>query len=342
MTWMKFVVGMMPLVKDLQKWSKLTVQELAERFRSPLLRDAVLYLFEPDFSVFYMVLSQMGFMYRNQAAYPLGGSLPLALSLAKRYKQLGGQVQYCARVEKILVENGGAVGVRFMDGSEQRADVVVSGADGYTTIFKLLEGKFTDKEIHERYEHWKPFRSMIYVSAGVKRTFPDYPFSVEGNAFELNRPVTIAGEEHKMIPIRIRNEDPSFAPEGKTVLTSAIFTDHQFWKSLESDRGAYEIEKENVAQAYQRRHRAGMAGYLTRRGNGQCGHSADLRAHDREPERQHHRLEVDPNSGDGQNPQDAAWAGKLLDGRSLGVPRRRGARRRCHRARSHLEAVQEG
>ena len=251
LTWMKFVLGMMPLVKDLQKWSKLTVKELAERFHSPLLREALLYLFEPDFSVFYMVLSQMGFMYRNQAAYPLGGSLPLALTLEKRYKQLGGRVQYQARVEKILVEDGHAVGVRFMDGSEQRADVVVSGADGYTTIFTLLEGKFTDKGIHERYEDWKPFRSMIYVSAGVKRTFPDYPFSVEGNAFELDRPVIIAGEEHKMIPIRIRNEDPSFAPAGKTVLTSAIFTDHKFWKSLEADRCAYEVEKENVARAYQ-------------------------------------------------------------------------------------------
>ncbi len=249
--WMKFIVGMMPLVKDLQKWSKLTVKELAERFHSPLLHEALLNLFEPDFSVFYMVLSQMGFMYRNQAAYPLGGSLPLALSLEKRYKQLGGRVQYRSRVEKILVEDGRAVGVRFMDGSEQRADVVVSGADGYTTIFKLLEGKFTDEQLRERYNTWVPFRSVIYVSAGVKRTFPDYPFSVEGNAFELNRPVIIAGEEHKMIPIRIRNDDPSFAPEGKTVLTSAIFTDHQFWKSLESDRCAYEIEKENVARAYQ-------------------------------------------------------------------------------------------
>ena len=88
------------------------------RFQSPLLREALLTLFEPDFSVFYMVLSQMGFLYRQEAAYPLGGSLPMALALEKRYKQLGGQVQYQARVEKILVENGRAVGVRFEDGSE--------------------------------------------------------------------------------------------------------------------------------------------------------------------------------------------------------------------------------
>ena len=61
-----------------------TVAELAARFRRPLLREALLTLFEPDFSVFYMVLSQMGFLYRQEAAYPLGGSLPLALALEKR------------------------------------------------------------------------------------------------------------------------------------------------------------------------------------------------------------------------------------------------------------------
>ncbi len=248
--WMQFIFSMLPIVGEMQKWSQLTVGELAGRFQNPLLREALLNLFEPDFSVFYMILSQMGFMYKQQAAYPLGGSLPLAMSLEKRYKQLGGRVQYQARVAKILVESGRAVGVCLTDGSEQRADVVVSAADGYTTIFKMLDGKFTDQKIRERYKSWTPFRPVLYVGAGVNRTFPDYPYSVEGNAFELRQPVLIAGEEHKMIPIRIRNEDPAFAPAGKTVLTSTIYTRHEFWKALEGDSAAYEAEKEKVAHAY--------------------------------------------------------------------------------------------
>jgi phytoene dehydrogenase-like protein len=248
--WIKFVIGMMPILPGIQKWSKLTVGELAERFHSPLLREALLALFEEDFSVFYMILSQLGFMYRNQAAYPLGGSLPMALTLEKRYRQLGGHVRYETRVEKILVEDGCAVGVRFEDGREERADVVISAGDGYSTIFKLLDRKFVDKNIKEIYANWKTFRSMVYVGVGVKRTFPDLPFSVEGNAFELAKPVVITGEEHKMIPIRIRNEDPNYAPIGKTVLTSAIYTRHEFWKSLEGDHTAYEAEKEKVSRAY--------------------------------------------------------------------------------------------
>jgi phytoene dehydrogenase-like protein len=197
-----------------------------------------------------MMLSTLGFMYKRQADYPVGGSLPLALTLEKRYKGLGGQVRYRARVEKILVENGRAVGVRLADGSEERADVVIAAGDGYTTIFKLLDGKFTDLQIRERYTNWQPFQSMLFVSAGVNRTFPDVPLSVEGNAFELQRPATIAGEEHTWISVRVHNHDASFAPSGKTVLTSAIFTNHEHWKSLEGNRAAYEAEKECIAQAY--------------------------------------------------------------------------------------------
>ncbi len=248
--WMKFILGMMPLVKELQMWTKLTVGDLAARFKNPLLREALLTIWGPEFSVFYMILASLGYMYKHQAGYPLGGSLPLALTLEKRYKALGGRVQYRARVEKILVEDGRAVGARFEDGSEQRADVIVSAADGYTTIFKLLGGKFTDKKIRERYENWKPFQSLIYVSVGVKRTFPDLPASVEGNVFELKKPVLMAGEEHKHIGVRVHNEEPGFAIKGKTVLTSSILTDHDHWKSLINDCTAYEAEKENVARAY--------------------------------------------------------------------------------------------
>jgi len=248
--WIKFIMGMLPLVSGIQKWSKLTVGELAARFQSSLIREALLTLFESDFSVFYMVLSQLGFMYRNQAAYPLGGSLPLALTLEKRYKQLGGQVQYQTQVEKILVENRCAVGVKLADGNQERADVVVSASDGYNTIFNLLDGKFTNRKIHTLYNNWKPFRSMLYIGVGLKRSFSDFPFSVEGHAFELHKPVILAGDEHKNIPVRIRNEDPNFAPSDKTVVTSAIYTNYEFWKKLEGDQTTYEQEKEKVAKAY--------------------------------------------------------------------------------------------
>lgn len=248
--WTRTVLGLLPLLGGLQKWTKLTVGELAERFQSQLIRDALHTVYGPEFSVFYMILSMLGFMYKGQAGYPVGGSLPLALTLEKRYRQLGGRVTYQARVEQILVEAGRAVGVRLDDGREERADVVISAGDGYTTIFKLLGGKFVDRETRARYQNWKPFQSILFVSAGVNRTFPDIPLSVEGNIFELRHPVMMAGEAHNWLGVRVHNHDPNFAPPGKTVLTSAIFTRHDYWKQLEAEPGRYEAAKQCVAQAY--------------------------------------------------------------------------------------------
>jgi phytoene dehydrogenase-like protein len=174
----------------------------------------------------------------------------LALFLEKRYKQLGGQVRYQAPVDKILVDNERAVGVRLKDGSTAQADVVISAGDGYATIFGLLDGKFADQKVRERYARWQAFHPVLFVSAGVKRTFPDVPLSVEGNAFELRQPVMIAGEAHTWMGVRVNNHDGSFAPPGKTVLTSAIYTDYGCWKALEGNPSAYEAQKDCVAQAY--------------------------------------------------------------------------------------------
>jgi phytoene dehydrogenase-like protein len=248
--WMKTVFTMMPKLSRIQKWTRMTVGELADRFQSPLVRKALLTIWEADFSVFFMLLTTLGFMYKKQAGYPLGGSLPLALRLEKRYRSLGGQVQYKSRVEKILVENGQAVGVQLEDGRQFKADVVISAGDGHATIFKLLNGRYTAKNTRKLYENWQAFHPIMYVSAGVKRTFPEIPFAVEGNAFELPEPVEMAGQVINALGIRIHNEDPHFAPSGKTVVTSAIFTNRAIWKTLQHDQKAYDAEKQRVADAF--------------------------------------------------------------------------------------------
>lgn len=43
---------------------------------------------------------------------------------------MGGTIHYRLCVAKILVENDKAVDVRLADGSEHRADMVISSADG--------------------------------------------------------------------------------------------------------------------------------------------------------------------------------------------------------------------
>ncbi len=145
---LKFMLSMMSKGPAVKKWMKVTMSDLAAGFRDPLLRDAFREIWPSEFSALFLLFTQ-AYLHNKDAGYPIGGSKPMSLALAERYRKLGGEIQYGARVEKILVEDGRAVGIRLADGSEHRADRVISAADGHATIFDLLDEKFVDDKICE-------------------------------------------------------------------------------------------------------------------------------------------------------------------------------------------------
>jgi phytoene dehydrogenase-like protein len=101
--------------------------------------------------------------------WPKGGSLSFARSIANRYERLGGRIHYRSRVSSILVEDNRAVGV-IADGAEHRADVVISAADGHSTIFGMLDGRFADDRIRRYYEAAPRHMDMaLQVAFGVDR-----------------------------------------------------------------------------------------------------------------------------------------------------------------------------
>ncbi len=136
------------------------------------------------------------------------------------------------------------MGVRLADGSEQRADVVVSAADGYSTIFKLLGGRYVDEKTKERYRTWKLIRPTVMVSFGVARTFPDESHFI---AIMLQNPFVVGNQKIEGLMIRIFNYSPRFAPPGKTVVQVMFETEWDYWNDLQKDRPRYEAEKERVA-----------------------------------------------------------------------------------------------
>jgi len=136
------------------------------------------------------------------------------------------------------------VGVRLADGSQHHADVVVSAADGYSTIFKMLDGRYVDKKTKDRYQNWKLIRPMVMVSFGVAREFTGEPWL---SIIKLERPFTIGKQAIDGLMLRIFNYSPRFAPSGKTVLQAAFETEWDFWNELQKDRSRYEAEKERVA-----------------------------------------------------------------------------------------------
>ncbi|HEY55350.1 MAG TPA: NAD(P)/FAD-dependent oxidoreductase [Dehalococcoidia bacterium] len=247
---LKLMFKMMPFLRLMRKWGKTSTLDFSRRFKNPFMRQAFSAGFGGDLAdgmpLLFMFMT-LAWLNKKEAGYTIGGSLEFSRAIERRYLALGGEINYKSAVAKILVENDKAVGVRLADGTEHRGDIVISAADGRTTIFDMLDGKYIDDKIRGYYHQPHLFPPLVYVGLGVKRSFADMPPSVAGINFPLDKPVTIAGKKHRRMGVHIYNFDPSLAPKGKTALKVQFNTDYDYWKKLSQDLKRYKAEKEQIA-----------------------------------------------------------------------------------------------
>jgi phytoene dehydrogenase-like protein len=241
----KLLTKMMPFLKIMNTWKKVSVQEFAKEFTDPFLRQVFPLTFNlPDFPMM-AALMTLAWMHQKAAGFPEGGSLKFSRAIERRYLNLGGRIHYRSPVSKIIVKNGKGVGVRLADGAERRADIVISAADGHATIFQMLGGKYTDEKVREYYEHMPIFPALIQVTLGVARSFEGEPRLL---LYHLKQPVVIAGREEKLLGVEIFNFDATLAPRGKTIIDVKLFSDYDYWKNLRQSPKQYKAEKEKVAK----------------------------------------------------------------------------------------------
>jgi phytoene dehydrogenase-like protein len=237
---------LMPGVQLMQKWAAISTTDFAQRLKNPYLRRVFGNFPAFPMAMFIMVL---GLQHAKSAGYVIGGALALVKSIAKRYKDLGGDIHFKSRVVKILVENDKAVGIKLDNGKEYRADYIVSASDGRTAIFDLLGGKYINEKIKNMYDHPKLFAPLVHVGLGVKRTFNDVLASVGGMTFPLEKPINIAGKDENILNVFIYNFDPTLAPQGKSVVVVYYNSDYDYWHNLRQDTAKYNAEKERIAKA---------------------------------------------------------------------------------------------
>jgi phytoene dehydrogenase-like protein len=173
----------------------------------------------------------------------------MSYALEERYKALGGTINYSKRVEKIICENESVKGIRLGDGTEYYSNIVISAADGYNTIFKMLDGKYLDEKIRNSYDKWPLFPPLIFIGIGVNRKFDEVPCSVSGFSFALKNPVQVGDKICERLSVHLYNHDQSMAPEGRTALTLMFATDYEYWKKLYKDKMDYEKKKDEIASA---------------------------------------------------------------------------------------------
>jgi phytoene dehydrogenase-like protein len=138
--------------------------------------------------------------------------------------------------------------VRLSDGTEHRADVVISAADGRATIFDMLDGRYVNDTIKGYYETMPLFPPLLYIGLGIADPLTDVPSTVSGVSFPLDPPIEIDGKERDRLEMFVYNFDPELAPRGKTVVVVMLHSDYSRWKKLAEDPELYRAEKEIAAE----------------------------------------------------------------------------------------------
>jgi len=180
----------------------------------------------------------LGWYNQKNAGYIKGGSYPLAQRMVEKFLNLGGKISFRKKVEKIVVENNRAKGVILSDGETVNADYVIGTADGFDTIYKMLEGKYVNRKIDFAYKNWKPFTPLVQVSFGIDKQIPsEAPVIINvSKGLKIGRTILENGYS-----VMNYSYDPTMAPEGKTTIIMRFESPWKLWENLEE--GEYKKEK---------------------------------------------------------------------------------------------------
>lgn len=243
---LKMLWSMRSFMGVFSKYSKVSIGDFTARFHDPLLRDLFTAVMDSRYNMI-ALLATMGSLAAKDAGWPQGGSLPFAQQAAKRYEELGGRIHFKSRVAKILVEDGRAAGIELAGGEKVWAKAVISAADGYTTLYKLLGEELVPAKTAKYYENEDEYPTItsVLVSMGVDYDFSNTPHSV---VFPLDHPQEIGGRVQHQIGFKNYCYDPTMAPPGKSVVASVFYADHVYWERLYQDKEQYKAEKERIAR----------------------------------------------------------------------------------------------
>jgi phytoene dehydrogenase-like protein len=229
----------------------------ADRFADPLLRRGFRNMFFQDPQNFAVLpyLYNLAEAHNDNVGFPQGGSLGLSRSVEERYLGLGGIINYRTRVDRILIEDGRAVGVELKNGEKHYADHVVAACDGMFTLHGLLGGKYTNPRLD------KLFNDVLHRPGerypGVVSAFVGFEGDVPANeshstTYLLNAAdaARLPGADQGSLVVQLRSRySDGFAPEGKSVIHCTYFSDFDYWKTLRStDRKQYWAKKREVAE----------------------------------------------------------------------------------------------
>jgi len=260
--YIKILPQMLPVFNVIRKFGRMTCMEYFDKlnFKSKRIKSVFYSLYgNRNFSALAFIF-MLGWYNQKNAGYIKGGSYPLAQRMVGKFNSLGGKLSYKMKVEKVIVANNIAKGVLFCDGTIIQADYVISAADGYSTIFKMLEAKYLSKEIDFAYKNWELFTPIVQVSFGIKKAIPSESPIIINISTDMKIGNTILDNGYSVMNYSF---DTTMAPKGKTTIVLRYDSPWKLWENM--DDNEYRAEKLQIqkdATTYLEREYPGISAFI--------------------------------------------------------------------------------
>mmetsp|Transcript_6409 Transcript_6409/g.12804 ORF Transcript_6409/g.12804 Transcript_6409/m.12804 type:complete len:487 (-) Transcript_6409:142-1602(-) len=178
------------------------------------------------------VTAEMVFMFGERECraveYPKNGAVALVDALVRGIVKHGGSLRTKAHVEKILVRNGKAYGVRLRSGEELFAESIVSNASLWDTYGTLLEPTDLPTGFVSQQLKTPTVESFMHLHLGINAEGLEH---LEGHHVVVHDTQDDITRPGNAVMISVASKfDPSLAPTGKHVVHAYTLEPFDGWK----------------------------------------------------------------------------------------------------------------
>lgn len=175
--------------------------------------------------------------------YPKGGVGQIPQKLVEGLEKAGGEIHYKARVTKILLEKGKAVGVQLANGQQFYAKRIVSNATRWDTFEKLLPPEMMPKSEQKWQQRYQKSPSFLSLHLGVKADL--LPPGTECHHILLEDWDNMEAEQGTIFVSIPTLLDPSLAPPDHHIIHTFTPSWIEQWQGLSPQN--YQKQKDEAA-----------------------------------------------------------------------------------------------
>lgn len=236
-------LAMLPMAFHFFKYKHTSVKQYSKKFKSKIIQEVFKRIISEDYNIHSLVYIMKSLSCKD-AGVVEGGSLKLAYNIKDNFIKLGGKIVTNAEVDKVLIKDNTAYGIKFKNGNEVYANFIISSCDAYHTMYHLLENKYEDKYFKSRFNDRKtnPLSTSVLISYKVNKILNNYPKMTN---FKI-KPYHLSNQTIEDISIRNHSFDKTLNKQNSTitVLINTIDEVYDYLKSL--SKQDYIKEKNNL------------------------------------------------------------------------------------------------